>query len=106
MSTPIKSTALSGWWKKLSAGVPAASRGGMPPLAVVKIRHDEGAQGDELIGALLAYAQARGLGIEHNVVKDRLVFYRDAAPPELPRQTVDPLHPNLLAFPVARSRGA
>jgi len=106
MSTPIKGKALAGLWHKLSGGVPTASRRGAPPLAVVDIHCSEGAQTEELIGTLLAYAQARGLGVEHNVVKDRLVFYRDTAAPQLPQQGADPLHPNLLAFPQARSSRA
>jgi len=116
MITYIDSNPLDGFWKKPGARVAAmfftlmrlavAGRRGAVPVAVVKVRRDESAQTDALIDALLAFAQARGLGIEHNIVKNRLVFYRGATAPQAPRQTPEPEHPNLVAFPMKKAMGS
>jgi hypothetical protein len=116
MITYIDSNPLEGFWKNLGARIAAmffavmhlavTGRRGAVPLAVVKVRRDEGAQTDALIDALLAFAQARGLGIEHNIVKDRLVFYRGANPPQAPQQAPEPGHPNLVAFPMKKAMGS
>lgn len=106
MSTPINSTPPAGFWKKLSGSIAAASQRSASPIAVVSIRHGEDVQSEELIGALLAFAQARGLGVEHNLVKNRLVFYRDAKAPAA--ASPPPLasdHPNVLAFPMMKMQG-
>ena len=106
MSTPINSTPLAGFWKKLSESIAAAGQRSASPIAVVSIRHGEDTQSEELIGALLAFAQSRGLGVEHNLVKNRLVFYGNAAAQaEVSRQTLQARHPNVLAFPVKSVKG-
>ncbi len=106
MPTPINSTPLAGFWKKLSGSIAAAGQRSASPIAVVSIRHGEDTQSEELIGALLAFAQTHGLGVEHNLIKNRLVFYRDAnAPAESAPQAPQPDHPNVLAFPMARVKG-
>jgi hypothetical protein len=115
MITYIYSNPLAGFWNKLGARVAAMffavmrfavnGRRGAVPVAVVKVRRDESAQTDALIDALLAFAQARGLGIEHNLVKDRLVFYRGATP-QAPQQAPEPEHPNLVAFPMKKAMGS
>ena len=116
MITYVDSNPLAGFWKNIGARMAAiflavirfavSGRRVDVPLAVVKVRRDESAQTDALIDALLAFAQARGLGIEHNLVKDRLVFYRGVTPLQAPPQTPGPEHPNVVAFPMKKAMGS
>ena len=106
MSTRIGSKPLASLWKRLSGSIAAAGHRGAPLMAVVSIRQDEGAQADELIGALLEFAQTRGLGVEHNLVKNRLVFYGNATvQAQVSRQALQAHHPNVLAFPMKSVKG-
>ncbi|MFI4979744.1 MAG: hypothetical protein ACHQIO_05300 [Nevskiales bacterium] len=105
MSTPNDSKSLAGLWKKLGGRIAVTGNRDAPPMAVVDIRHGDDAQAGALIDALLAFAQSRGLGIEHNLIKNRLVFYQDAnTPAAMPPQSAQAHHPNVLAFPAARAK--
>lgn len=105
MSAPIDSKPLARLWKKLGGRIAVTGNRDAPRVAVVDIRHGDDAQAEALIGALLAFARSRGLGIEHNLIKNRLVFYQDAnAPAAMPPQTAQAHHPNVLAFPATRAK--
>ena len=105
MSTPIDSKPLAGFWKKLGGRIAVTGNRDAPPVAVVDIRHGDDAHAGALIGALLAFAQSRGLGVEHNLIKNRLVFYQGVnAPAAMPPQAAQAHHPNVLAFPAARAK--
>lgn len=105
MSTPIDSKPLAGLWKKLGNRIAVTGNRDAPPVVVVDIRHGDDAQAGALIGTLLAFAQSRGLGVEHNLIKNRLVFYQDAnAPAAMPPQAAQAHHSNVLAFPATRAK--
>lgn len=73
-------------------------------MAAIQIQCEDEVLTAELVTHLLAFAQARNLGVEHNCVKDWLVLYRGETSSAKAEPVVAPSpRSNIIAFPTARA---
>ena len=72
-------------------------------MKLIKIQCEDAALSEELVAHLLAFAQNRRLGVEHNRIKDRLVLYRGRTFEAKTAAEADPLSGSkVIAFPQPR----
>ncbi|MDB5978742.1 MAG: hypothetical protein JWR07_5502 [Nevskia sp.] len=73
-------------------------------MTVIQLHCEDELLAAELVTQVLAFAQARRLGVEHNCIKDRLVLYRGGTSnSESEPAAVPPSRSNIIAFPASRT---